>query len=126
MIFIDSDILIWILRNNEEYKSIYSEAVKEYDGAIFISPIQFAEIVAGIREKEKLDTELFLDSLRIIDINKEIGKLAGEYMKIHNKSHNIHTTDAIIAAIAKINNLKLWTCNKKHYPMLNQGEFYKA
>ncbi|OGC08598.1 hypothetical protein A2526_00375 [candidate division WOR-1 bacterium RIFOXYD2_FULL_36_8] len=125
MIFVDSDVLIWILRGDKQFKGDFSAAVNECDGAIYISPMQFVEILAGVRETERLDTELFLNSLQVLHIDSEIGRLAGEYIRKYKKSHNVHTTDAIIAATTKINNLKLWTCNKKHYPMLKLSEFYK-
>ena len=123
MILIDSDILIWILRNDTDHKNKFSMVVKEYHGQIFITPIQYLEITAGIKEKEKINTEIFLDSLAIINIDKAVGKLAGEFMRLYTKSHNINNADAIMAAIAKMYDLKLWTNNKKHFPMLKENEF---
>ncbi len=123
MILIDSDILIWVLRNNDEYKTRFNEIVRKYSGKIYITPIQYVEIMAGVREKEKINTEIFLDSLYVFDIDKTAGKLAGEFMRIFNKSHNVQSSDALIASIAKIHDLKLWTDNKKHYPMLKKNEF---
>ena len=123
---IDSDILIWILRDNEEVKDRFRKAVSKTQGQLFITPIQYMEIIAGVRAKEVVTTELFLDSLQMININRAIGNLAGVFLSKYQKSHAIHNADALIAAAAKINDLTVWTNNKKHYPMLNRGDFYAA
>ncbi|OGF58619.1 MAG: hypothetical protein A2Y62_14555 [Candidatus Fischerbacteria bacterium RBG_13_37_8] len=58
-----------------------------------------------------------------LSIDLEAGKLAGEYLNKYQKSKGVTLTDSIIAACAKIHGLKLWTANKKHYPMLNKEDF---
>jgi predicted nucleic acid-binding protein len=123
MILIDSDILIWILRNNDEYINKFRKTAKDHNGHIFITPIQHLEIMAGTKDKEKINTEIFLDSLGTINIDKTAGKLAGEFMRIFNKSHSVQSADAMVAAVAKLHDLKLWTNNKKHFPMLKKSEF---
>lgn len=123
MIVIDSDVLIWILRENETVKTRFTELVVETNGYVFITPVQVAEIYAGVREKEKIKTERFLESLNSIDIDKEVGKLAGEFIRVYGKSHNVTMADALIGSAAKLNGFKLWTLNKKHYPMLEAKEF---
>ena len=122
MIVIDSDVLIWILRENEAVKTRFTELVVETNGYVFITPVQVAEIYAGIREKEKIRTERFLESLNIINIDKEVGKLAGEFIRVCGKSHNVTMADALIGSAARLNGFKLWTLNKKHYPMLEAKE----
>jgi predicted nucleic acid-binding protein len=123
MILIDTDILIWILRNSAKHKVKFNDLAEKYNGELFITPIQYLEIMAGVREKERIDTEIFLDSLGMINIDKSIGKLAGEMMRIYKKSHDLQSADTLIAATAKIYDLKLWTNNQKHYPMMTKNEF---
>lgn len=123
MIIVDSDILIWILRDNEDYKSKFRKVAENYNGQLYITPIQYMEILTGVREKELLNTTLFLDSFQFISIDKEIGKLAGNYLKCFSKSHSVHNADALIAATAKIYDFKVWTNNKKHYPMFSKVDF---
>ena len=120
----DSDIIIWILRGNEGIKNQFVEIVQESRGYIFITPVQIAEIHAGIRDKERIKVELFLESLLMISIDAKAGKLAGEYLNKYRKSHNVTLADAIIAACAKLHGFKLWTANRKHYPMLDKEDFY--
>jgi predicted nucleic acid-binding protein len=124
MILIDSDILIRVLRNHTKTIDQFEETVAEFGNDLFITPIQYLEILPGSRQKERIDTEIFLDSLTSIDITTKIGKLAGDYMNFYAKSHGIHNADALIAASAKIHNLKVWTNNLKHYPMLKEAGFF--
>lgn len=123
MIIVDTDILIWLLKGNAKIKEKFTETAIKTKGYLFITPIQIAEIYAGIREKEKIETESFLDSFYFIDINEKTGKIAGEFISEYGKSHNVTLADATIAASAKISGFKLWTLNKKHYPMFEQDEF---
>lgn len=123
MIVVDTDILIWILKGNEAIKRRFTELVLETKGHVFITPVQIAEIYAGIKEKEKIKTENFLQSFNIIEIDKQVGRLAGEFINNYGKSHNVTIADALIGAAAKVNGFKLWTLNKKHYPMFEDNEF---
>jgi predicted nucleic acid-binding protein len=124
MIIIDSDILIWILRGKEAYKEQFKKVVEITQGSMFITPVQIAEIYAGLKESERVDTEIFLNSFMVLMIDPKIGELAGEYINQYKKSHQITLADAMIAAAAKIHGLKLWTLNRKHYPMLTDKDFH--
>jgi hypothetical protein len=42
---------------------------------------------------------------------------AGQYLKSYAKSHGVQLGDALIAACGSVENLQLWTLNRKHYPM---------
>ncbi len=97
--------------------------INDINEKLFVTPIQISEIYAGLLEKERIDTALFLEALPCLEINDRIGKLAGEYLNMYQKSNAVTLADAMIAACSKIYNLKLWTLNKKHYPMLGKSEF---
>lgn len=125
MIIVDSDILIWILRGDAGYKEQFREAVRSSSGRIYITPIQYMEILAGVRNKEAVTTRLFLDSLGMIPIDKETGGMAGYFLKVRTKPHGIHNADALIAAAVKGNDCQLWTNNTRHYPMLAKDELYR-
>ena len=124
MIVIDTDVLIWLLRGNEKVKEMFKRAIEETEGLLYITPVQIAEIHAGMRKKEREKTKKLLDSLLIIEIDREIGKLAGEFIKKYGKSHSVKLADALIGAATIVRGMKLWTFNKKHYPMFNEKEFY--
>lgn len=125
MIVVDTDILIWILRGNEAIEGYFKSAVIETNGYIFITPIQIAEIYKGLRQKEKLKIQSFIESLNVIDIDKRIAMLAGEFMNKYEKSHSMTMADALIGASANINAFKLWTLNKKLYPMFSERDFFE-
>lgn len=123
MIIIDSDVLIWILRNNQKYIAQYKSMVENSHGQLFITPIQYMEIIAGVRDNEIIQTELFLDSIGMINVTKEIGKLAGKFLSKYKKSNNVQSADALIGSTVKSTGYRLWSLNLKHYPMLNKHEF---
>lgn len=125
MIVIDTDVLIFILRGIEIIKRRFTELVVETEGYVFITPIQIAEIYAGVREKEKVKTEHFLESFSVIDIDKKVGELAGVFINKFGKSHNVTMADSLIGAATEINGFKIWTLNKKHYPMFEEKVFYE-
>jgi len=125
LIVLDTDILIWILRGREDIKEQFERTVEETNGYLYITPIQIAEIHAGLRESEKKIIEEFLRGFLSIVIDKVIGKMAGFFMNKYRKSHSVELADALIAACVKVKGLRLWTLNKKHYPMLEKSEFYE-
>lgn len=126
MIIIDSDILIWLLRGNLEIKKQFDNQIINNKGLIFVTPVQVTEITASLKENEKMDTEIFLSSMHCIAIDYKTGQLAGYYLNKYKKSHGIMMADALIAAAAYLHNLKIWTLNKKHYPMFKETDFFKV
>src|SRR5574337_563042 len=125
MVVADTDILIWILRQDRALIERFRNAIRETSGHVFITPVQVAEIYSGIRPKEKVKVEMFVESLNILDIDKRIGKLAGDFLHGYGKSHSVTMADALVGAAAKINVFQLWTMNKKHYPMFEDDEFFE-
>lgn len=125
MVVVDTDVIIWMLRGDKETEERFKATVINSNGYIFITPIQIAEIYSGIRPKERLRVENFMESLNVIAIDRDIGKRVGEYLNKYRKSHNVTMADALIGASAKVNTFKLWTLNKKHYPMLTDREFFE-
>jgi len=125
MVVADTDILIWVLRQDQALVDRFKNAIVETNGHIFITPVQVAEIYSGIRPKEKIKVELFLESLNILDIDRRTGKLAGEFLHDYAKAHAVTMADAFVGAAAKVNVFKLWTMNKKHYPMFEEDEFFE-
>jgi hypothetical protein len=122
MVIVDTDILIWILRGRKEIIEKFKSLIVKYDGHVFITPVQVAEIYAGLKGNEEEKVTAFLRTLRTIPIDYETGRLAGEFMKKYRKSHNITIADSLVAASAKVHSFGLWTLNKKHYPMFKSDE----
>ena len=119
----DSDILIWHLRGmNEIVKEVVSLISKDI---LFITPVNIAEIFAGSKKKEEETITNMFSSMHVIEINDEMGKNAGKFLNQFSKSHNLEIADALIASAVVYGKVKLWTLNKKHYPMLQKNDFYE-
>lgn len=124
MLMIDTDIVIWILRKKPEIKAKFDQAVIDTEGNVYVTPIQVAEIYAGIRDAERVETAEFFRVLHHLQLDESIGQQAGEFFRHYQKSHNITLADAMIAAAALAHHFKWWTLNKKHYPMLSSEQFF--
>jgi len=113
---LDTDILVWILRGNKEFIKAIIKITKGKKQAI--SLISVAEIFKNIFPSEIKPTEKFLKAHHQLSLNYEVSKKAGLYWKEYIKTkRKISLLDCFIAATAKLNNLKVITCNTKHFPM---------
>ena len=92
---------------------------------LFYNPVIEAELLAGAKEKDKKSVEFVLSKMNCLSINKDTGRIAVEYANRFSKSHSsITLDDFLIAASAKQHNCKLWTLNKKHFPMMSEIELH--
>jgi len=126
MVVIDSDVIIWMLRGDKQITVQFKKTVVENEGNVFVTPVQIAEIFAGILPGEKSRVEEFFGALGVFTIDERAGRLAGDFINRFGKSHNVTMADALIAAVSSLNNCTLWTRNRKHYPMLQRDRFYEA
>ena len=115
-ILIDTDVAINILRKKSEFIEKFTLLNRDY--TICYSPIVIAEIYSGIFDKEREIVKNLFSFLKCLNIDSEIGILAGEYANRYKKAYNkISLEDYLIASTAKKYNCSLWTNNKRHYPM---------
>jgi len=121
-ILVDSDVLIWFLRDKYEVVNSLTEMLPV--NHLFISPISVAEIYAGARKKELKTIDEFISLFEVFDVNKDLAITAGQYLSKFSKSHSVEIADAIIGATAAKLDLLLWTFNIKHYPMLKKKQFF--
>jgi len=114
-ILLDSDVVINLLKKKEEtLKKLQDLGECEF----CISPIVIAEVYAGARPKENEQIEALFSYFISLDINAEVGVITGKYASTFRKAfQGISLEDYMIAATANYYGLKLWTYNKKHYPM---------
>lgn len=113
-IVVDTDVLILHLRGNEAAGKVLREAAME--SLLCCSAITIGEIYAGMKEEEREKTEKLLDSLVVIDVDRNVAALAGHYRRTI-KSHQLELDDCLIAATCTIRKAALITGNIKHYPM---------
>ena len=81
-------------------------------------------------KNEVREIDLLITTYRTIPLSEEVGKLAYNLMKTYSKSDGLEPADALIAATALHEGLKLSTLNKKHFGAIGGLEIevpdYKA
>ncbi|MBI4657027.1 MAG: type II toxin-antitoxin system VapC family toxin [Elusimicrobia bacterium] len=115
-IILDSDVIIEVLRGNEE---VTEEVIRlgKSGHAVLYTPVSEAEIYHGIRGNEAGKAEALFSGCASVPITDTIGEKAGHYLRQFHKSHGTGLADALIAAATCVNNAELFTLNHKHYPM---------
>lgn len=91
----------------------------------YCTAVGWAEIYAGIRPGEEPLTQAFFDSRGEIVLDGPVGQRAGAYLARYGRSHAVELADALVAAAATTSGVRLWTLNRKHYPMPDI-RFYEA
>jgi predicted nucleic acid-binding protein len=114
--------VIEILRGRRKVASAL-EALEAAGTPTYCTAITWAEIYAGLRPGEAPVTEAFFASRGEIILDAATGRQAGAYLARFSRSHGLAVADALIAAAAVTSGLRLWTLNRRHYPMKDL-EFY--
>ena len=115
---VDTDILIDFFRCNEAATD-YLDSLGEWS----VSVVTAMELVAGAKDKNEVqDIDLMLAAYRSIPLNEDVGNLAYNLMKSYSKSHGLEPPDALIAATAIHEGLKLSTLNRKHFGAIGRLE----
>jgi len=112
-LLIDTDVLIWYLRGNENAYKIISENIP-----FKISVISYIELMQGVRDKNELkilQKQLKNWSAEIIQIHDNISTRAMFFIEDYFLSNSLEFADAVIAATAIENRDVLLTANDKHY-----------
>jgi len=114
---LDSNIIIDFLIGREEAINLLNE-IKKIDDFPATSPLCIAEVQLGVKKEEEKNTNIFLNSLKVYDVNRTIANKAGTYIrKYKNKGITLPLIDTLIATTCIINNLILVTYDTKHYPI---------
>ena len=115
MILLDTNILIEILKNNQET----IKRVQSFNDELAISSVTSMELIYGAFNKAEIrQIEAFLLSFRIIWVDSKISKKAYNLIKKYSKSHNLDIPDSLIAATAIENNIELFTYNLKDFKFI--------
>lgn len=113
---IDTDVLIWYLRGNEQVRKIV-----EFSAPFRLSVISYMELVQGMADKRELNVlRRTMKEWRaeVVYINEAISSRAMLYVEEHFLSHSIQLADALIAATAVEYAQELLSGNAKHYRMI--------
>jgi len=116
---VDTDIWIDFLRGTPQAVTFVSKLPNE----VAISSISVAELYAGVRDgAETQALSDLLDTLEVIDLNRDIAQAGGLIRREHGKAHGVGLNDALIAATALNRNACLYTLNLKHYPSMRKNQ----
>lgn len=115
-ILFDSDVVIEYLRESPGVVTEMDQLAAS-QAVLAITPVTEAEILQGLRSHERIRTEKILSSMECLDINRNVGRLAGQYLRKFSRSHGLEVSDALIAAASIVHRFALCTFNWKHYPM---------
>jgi len=117
---LDTDVLIWYLRGNQNaYDLIHSI------GEFAISAVTYMELVQGMRNKDELrNLKKALKQWRVktIYMDNEISALALFYVEEYFLSHSMQLADALIGATCATHGMTLYTANDKHYRVIKDLE----
>jgi predicted nucleic acid-binding protein len=120
----DSDVIIELLRGRPAVIQA-ARALETAGIPTYCSAVSLAEIYARIRPGEEAPTQAFFDARGEIILDAHVGRVAGSYLARYARSHSVELADALIAAAATTSGVRLWTRNRKHYPMPDL-QFYET
>lgn len=121
-VLLDSDVVIEILRGRSRIVDAAID-LERTRTPTYCTAISWAEIYAGIRAGEEPLTEAFFLARGELVLDAVCGRHAGAYLARYARSHGLEIADALVAAAAVTSGLRLWTLNRRHYPMPDL-EFY--
>jgi predicted nucleic acid-binding protein len=122
-VLVDTDIFIEVLRGRNPELAREWIALLEESTLLFYSPVTVAELIHGIEEDERPDLLLRFEQMTCAPLDREVGLQAGNYLQRFHPSHNLDIADALIAATAAVHGMRLWTRNRKHFPMSDVSFF---
>jgi predicted nucleic acid-binding protein len=115
-VVLDSDVIIEILRGRAGALEA-AVALEESGVPTYCTAVSWAEIYAGVRPREEPLTRAFFEARGEVPLDGRTGRRAGGYLARYARSHGVEIADALVAAAAATSGLRLWTLNRKHYPM---------
>ena len=113
-LLLDSNIFVDYLRGRTEALD-YFDSLEDTPA---ISAITVAELYAGVRELKERDLlDQIVPKIDVVAVTAEIAMIGGLFRRQYMKSHRLDIADAVIAATADREKLRLVTLNRKHFPM---------
>jgi predicted nucleic acid-binding protein len=114
---LDTTTIVDYLRDKSGVPELLEKLCSE-GGLLGCSPVNIVEVYAGMKDKEKAETDEFLNSLECYETDREIAIVAGDLKrKYSRKGVTLSTPDVLIAATAIKKHLILVTNNARHFPI---------
>lgn len=115
--FIDSDVFIWHLRGQKKARNFLRGLRDEGEYDLWTGAMQRAEVVFFMREHEAVSTLELLSQFQTEPVDQALVDEAGALFRKWNPAHGIDVNDALLAASARRTGGRIFTLNRKHYPM---------
>ena len=113
VVLCDTNILIEFYKNNQKIVAALRDIGVE---SIAISAVTAGELLFGALNKKEVQTiKRDIEHLNLMHINDLISEKYIELMLKYSKSHGLAIPDALIAATALVNNVSLYTLNRKDF-----------
>lgn len=115
---IDTDILIYFLKNNKNVVEKFSEV---NDGNIFTTIINYSELLFGAYNSALVEKNLkrfksFLKTINVLKFDKDAAEhFAREKARLKKAGNLIDDMDLMIAGICLANEFTLVTNNNRHF-----------
>jgi hypothetical protein len=116
MRIVDTDVLIDLFHGHRAALEFIADVLTRGE-VVALSVVAVSEILSGMRPGEEERTERVLGLFSILDVNEDIARRAGEYLRQYRRSHQTELGDALIAVTANVREAPIATRNVKHYPM---------
>lgn len=113
---LDSDVLIWILREREETLSLVERLTRESPEPLACSSMSVLELWVGVRPAEERLIENLFAQLTTIPVGSSIAQRAASFIRLQKRFDPSEWIDAIIAATALQFDMTLVTYNRHDYP----------
>lgn len=116
LVLLDTTVLIDYLRGRPAVGRV--NALLDRGDPLCTTPINVEEVVRGLRPEELPAVDALFDGLRIVPIEREAGRRAGEWRRrFAGLGTTLSQADCLIAAAACSTAAVLATGNPRHFPM---------
>ncbi|MFB3881703.1 MAG: type II toxin-antitoxin system VapC family toxin [Armatimonadota bacterium] len=115
MVF-DTDVLISAMLGSDA-----ARRVVDAEDELAISVVSYMELLRGARNKQHArEIKVLVSAMQfeILPLSGNIGHRAAIYIEEHGLGSGLDIPDALIAATAVENNLRLCTANHRHYRVI--------
>lgn len=127
MYFLDSDILVGLLRNNpyalNKLKSLLVDGINLYTSTINLHELVKGAYLSNNPPKNLEKVKILVQTLNILQFDRDSAFISGRLSAEQEiKGKPIGQNDLLIASMVISNNLKLITRNKKHFEWIEDIE----
>lgn len=115
---LDTSVAVDHLRRRSEATALIASMFEQGEDIAASELVRF-EILAGARDEERDETELFLSLFGWLHVDEDVARVGAALASMYRRSHaGIGDVDYLIAATALEHDADLLTTNVKHFPML--------